>query len=612
MTAMRDPVFYQLYKKILRHYLQYKETLPTYTTEELLVNDMEIVDVQVDDMVTFFDWFKIDASNVIPNDITSKNDVMIGDMDFHLYQPRLNHEDFDVKIKVNAKTTGKHVVRMFLGPKVLNRYQLNDVRENFVEIDQFLYEFTDGINTITRNSDDFKWLVDDRTTTLDLYKNVMMAINERDTVILDNTEAHCGFPKRLLLPKGKIGGMPLTLFVMISKYIAPKNVEYSTFDKRVTCGVGSGSRYIDDLPFGFPLDRKIDVLDFFVPNMYFKDVVIYEDKTRSLGMGKIPLPTVHVPLNCADLEVKGLINWLVKSKVNVPKTMLICGDVKDIDDMRTTIRKDVFVKHPEVMRMPLFTDEDILRDDTTTLVDRRIKIKDMNEKKNFRRPDIDRKTMIDTPVVNFLVDEDIETTNPWMIKKMTWANRGGKIRDAIMDEKRKWMHEDTMVDTPFVNLMRKDTTDKMRKKNDKHMMKDKLTKTWMKKDDMIKKDHITKPWMVRDDLTETDRITKPWMHRDDMIMDKRIGMMDRMDTGRMIKDDLIHGKDIRYGKLYDTKKDMYDRDTIYGKKHDLHNYGYTMKDRMDTDYINYEPLYKKNYVRDDGTKMLMPWDRTTY
>jgi len=91
-----------------------------------------------------------------------------------------------------------------------------------------------------------------------------------------------GFPAGLLLPKGKVGGMPFTFFVIVHK--------------------NDGKQRL-----GFPFDRKIDVLDFFVPNMFFKDVIISQIVNYDLFADSplnnfyyndvIPMNSIRVPLN---------------------------------------------------------------------------------------------------------------------------------------------------------------------------------------------------------------------------------------------------------------------------------------------------------------------------
>lgn len=65
------------------------------------------------------------------------------------------------------------------------------------------------------------------------------------------------------------------MFVHISPYHAPAVPQFSTFDPIVSTGVGSGSRYVDSLPFYYPLDRPINKYYWYTPNMYYQDVTIY-------------------------------------------------------------------------------------------------------------------------------------------------------------------------------------------------------------------------------------------------------------------------------------------------------------------------------------------------
>jgi Hemocyanin, ig-like domain len=131
-----------------------------------------------------------------------------------------------------------------------------------------------GENFIKRYSKDYFWSVKDRTTYSELYKNLMMAIDGKSDFIYDMSEAHCGFPDRLLLPKGKFGGMPYTFYFIVTPFTSTEKYNYDYFTK-FTCGVGSGMKYFDNFAMGYPFDRPIDFLYFMTPNMYFKDVMIY-------------------------------------------------------------------------------------------------------------------------------------------------------------------------------------------------------------------------------------------------------------------------------------------------------------------------------------------------
>lgn len=168
---------------------------------------------------------------------------------------------------------------MFVGPKYDeygNIYDIEENRENFYQLEHFIVDLVAGDNVITRNSQDFSWFVEDRTTYFDLYKHLMSAIDGKEKFPLDMTEAHCGFPSRLMLPRGKLGGFGVQFFFMVAPYHAPGVAQFTGYDKVLSCGVGSGARNLDTLPFGFPFDREIkSYKEFMQPNMYFFDTNIY-------------------------------------------------------------------------------------------------------------------------------------------------------------------------------------------------------------------------------------------------------------------------------------------------------------------------------------------------
>ncbi|XP_055629279.1 hexamerin-1.1-like [Toxorhynchites rutilus septentrionalis] len=271
-TSMRDPFFYQLYNKILGYYWQFKSYLPYYTYDELNYKGLEIKNVMFDKLVTYFEYFDSDISNVIPMDV---NNDKYWDMMVYARQKRINHKPFTYTMDVYSENAGKGVVRMYMGPKIYDVKQLQYYKKYFVEVDQYVYDFVAGKNTIVRNSRDFYWSVRDRTTYKDLYKKVMMAYKGDYKFQLDMSESHCGWPDRLLLPKGLPNGYELTFYFIVTPYQQPKVQQYSTYDHLYTCGVGSGSKYVDDLPFGYPFDRPINYGYFLTKNMYFKNALIY-------------------------------------------------------------------------------------------------------------------------------------------------------------------------------------------------------------------------------------------------------------------------------------------------------------------------------------------------
>uniref|UniRef100_A0A182VZG2 Uncharacterized protein n=1 Tax=Anopheles minimus TaxID=112268 RepID=A0A182VZG2_9DIPT len=299
-TSLRDPMFYQLYKRIIQWYWEFKDHLKPYTKEELTFEELQLETVNVDKLVTYFDRSDADITNAVDVEVFDETTMKAGEMkkfgkiahyqgeDFVIKarQWRLNHMPFSVEYNVHANKDVKGIVRMYLGPKYDQYghvYGVNENRENFVLLDTFEWEFKEGLNVFVRESTQFPMYVQDRTPYFELYKWVMDAYNGVREFPLDMTEAHCGFPSRLMLPKGKKGGMPFQLFFIVSPFHAPTVPHHEGYDYTLNCGVGSGARFIDSLPLGYPFDRPIDEKVWFTPNMYYLDTTIYHKKEAEIN-----------------------------------------------------------------------------------------------------------------------------------------------------------------------------------------------------------------------------------------------------------------------------------------------------------------------------------------
>ncbi|XP_055378958.1 hexamerin-1.1-like [Condylostylus longicornis] len=272
-TAMRDPIFYMLYKRLTYIYMSYQSFLPEYTYDELMYKGVEITDVHIDKIETFFEHFDADLTTLMGyNWMFKEPNVM-----FKARQWRLNYKPFNMNIEIKSDKAQKVIIKIFLGPKYDEYgklYTLEENRENFYQIDQFVYDLPAGKSVIKHSSEDFYWNVKDRTTWTELYKRVMLAIDGKMDFTLDMTEAHCGFPERLLIPRGWVKGMPVQMFFMVLPYQDVKH--YEGYNEKISCGVGSGHRFMDNYPFAYPFDRDItDFETFYVPNMHFEDVNIY-------------------------------------------------------------------------------------------------------------------------------------------------------------------------------------------------------------------------------------------------------------------------------------------------------------------------------------------------
>ncbi|XP_045451439.1 basic juvenile hormone-suppressible protein 2-like [Melitaea cinxia] len=286
-TALRDPVFYQLQKRLVHLLILFKMRLPSYTREDLYFPGVKIDNVVVDKLVTYFDDYLMDMTNAITyNDEELKKST--SDMIFFVRKRRLNHQPFKVTLDIMSDKTVDCVVRLFLGPKedhLGNLIDLNKNRLNFVELDSFIYKLNTGKNTIVRNSIDMHNLVRDRIMTRDLWKKMDTVTDLKDLWVKDLKNYHTGFPTRLLLPKGTIGGMKMMLYAIVTPLKLVDNVDVSILDTtRKDYVVDFRSTVLlDKMPLGFPLDRHIDLTKFFTPNMKFLDVIIFH-KTQVCDM----------------------------------------------------------------------------------------------------------------------------------------------------------------------------------------------------------------------------------------------------------------------------------------------------------------------------------------
>ncbi|XP_066999956.2 hexamerin [Anabrus simplex] len=274
MTVVRDPVYFQVCKRIDVIFQKYKKLLGRYTQDELAFPGVKIESVDFDKLVTYFDNFDIDLMNAINvNNVEEAQRLKIV-----ARQHRLTYKPFTYKVVVNSDKESNVMVRVFLGPKydiTGQEMDLDTRRRYMVELDRFPYKIISGKNEIVRNSHDSTVIAKDQTTYRKLMTKVESGLQGK-TVHVDEFVNQCGFPERLLLPKGNKNGLPLTIFVMVTPYDGPVTQLPTAY---VSCGVGYNTKYPDVKPMGYPFDRPIRDYDFVTPNMFWKDVLIFHKKT---------------------------------------------------------------------------------------------------------------------------------------------------------------------------------------------------------------------------------------------------------------------------------------------------------------------------------------------
>ncbi|XP_038222423.1 basic juvenile hormone-suppressible protein 2-like [Zerene cesonia] len=278
-TALRDPVFYQLQKRLSYSFLLFKMRLPSYTHEDVYFPGVKIENVVVNKLLTYFDDYLMDMTNAV---ILNEDELRKSksDMTFLVRKRRLNHQQFKVSFDVVSDKTADCIVRIFLGPKEDHLGRLIDInqnRYNFVELDTFYYKLNTGKNTIVRDSKDMHNVVGDRMRTKDLWNKLNGVTDFRDMYFKDLKNYHTGFPTRLILPKGRVGGMDMLLYIIVTPLRLVDNVDMNIFEtyRKDNFVDFRSTVLLDRMPLGFPFDRVIDVSKFFTPNMKFVDVKIY-------------------------------------------------------------------------------------------------------------------------------------------------------------------------------------------------------------------------------------------------------------------------------------------------------------------------------------------------
>ncbi|KAG4073931.1 hypothetical protein HA402_014136 [Bradysia odoriphaga] len=297
-TEIRDTVFYELYNNLIKYIFQWQKHLPHYTWDDLNFKGAKIESVAIDKkLVTYFEDFYSDITNV--NDVKMFNYTPLTALQqfgrlphyngynlvIRTRQPRLNHLPFSFNMCVASERAQKAIVKVFIGPKYDENgriFTYEESRKTFFELDQFLVDLVVGKNNIVRKSEDFSSFVKDRITYYELYKQVMLAVKGEIKFPLNTTEARSGFPMRLMLPKGKRGGMMFQFFFIVAPYVAPTNTNLLTVLGQTVSSIlgsdsGSSSNYNDTLPFGYPFDRPIDKKYWFTPNMYYYDANIFHE-----------------------------------------------------------------------------------------------------------------------------------------------------------------------------------------------------------------------------------------------------------------------------------------------------------------------------------------------
>lgn len=287
-TQLRDPVYFQIIMRIVNFQEKFQSNLQPYSKRHLKFQGVAIKEVEISRIETFFSELNVDITNAvwkeknggrISEDQVSKsrNDfVYKKDKKIVLVKTKaLNHDHFGYKIFIHSRIATEGILRVFLGPaqqSLSKSFSWNENRQLFFEIDKFKVDLDHGLNSIYRLSSEFNGFISQRSSFATFSEHLKELFEQEFNLEIHNREAFCGLPQRLLFPKTSPTGTVFQLYFIVSPY---EGFEPPNGDPIAKCGIGSGRRYLDTRPLGFPFDRPIpDEKTFTVPNAFHKFVNI--------------------------------------------------------------------------------------------------------------------------------------------------------------------------------------------------------------------------------------------------------------------------------------------------------------------------------------------------
>ncbi|KAJ8972027.1 hypothetical protein NQ314_000410 [Rhamnusium bicolor] len=174
-TSLRDPMFYQLYKKLWMKFYRYIYQYSSYTAHDLIFPGVKVTHMEIDSLVTYHEYFYSDLSNAV---FDSSEELLQDSFHVRVAQERLNHKPFTYKITVQSEHATKAVVKIFLAPLYDEYHRYINISENhmnMVLLDYFVYNLTTGENVITHSSYDSHLYGPDPISYHELYKQMKNA-----------------------------------------------------------------------------------------------------------------------------------------------------------------------------------------------------------------------------------------------------------------------------------------------------------------------------------------------------------------------------------------------------------------------------------------------------
>ena len=264
-TAPRDPVFFRWHKFVDNFFEAYRKTLQPYRRKEMYMDDIKVESVntitydlpdaksKIDSLYTFMERGKYTLYDLnLPLEVAEQSPI-------NIYKDQMNHFPYKINITVNntSKKNKSVIFRVFVAPK--STKTLEEWRNMFIELDKFVETVRPGRSSFSRLDKESSVVVQSETT----MKEILDGTQKSGV----SSSHKCGWPSRLVIPRGSTKGMDFDLYVIATDWAKDRlRPEMGLKNGISYCGNGN-AKIADSRPMGFPFDRP------FVDNMELGDLV---------------------------------------------------------------------------------------------------------------------------------------------------------------------------------------------------------------------------------------------------------------------------------------------------------------------------------------------------
>jgi len=249
-TALRDPVFYRWHKYIDDFLKSYKRKLGSYSDADLDFRGVEVTNITIsssrrqNQLRTFVETASLPLDRNLRRRLTGGTS---------LTYERVNHDDYEINLRINSEISGGGIARVFLVPTSFVNGEVYDV---VVELDKFFVQLRPGPISISRRAADSPLFSKGPPSLRELQNGLLNGMTEADF-----NWGHCGWPLELAIPKGSPEGMKYQLVVIVTPLLPGdrRNINDWNSLSRTSwawCGIKEGDGTMpDSRPMGFPFDR---------------------------------------------------------------------------------------------------------------------------------------------------------------------------------------------------------------------------------------------------------------------------------------------------------------------------------------------------------------------